>query len=225
MSSIQRAFAQKLSKHNAADVRRRATGPGSSQEVSWGSANTSIASSCTLLAVSDVPEPVDYEEFLQQHRDLYTNDPLGTVFQFPSDDIDVEIVPRTIRTEAPIIPESLPQDWSCQVRDSVQWLTRDFIAINYNYRKYSSSWGPLDSPAEREAFAATLPRHEFEIDSDVNAESACNGHKTTWDSASEAGSNDGRRSSWASLDLRRSESDRLDMGLLERIAADKVQSV
>lgn len=225
MASVQRAFTQKLSKQNAADVRRHAS---SLRDNSWNSCTTTLLGCITSLTLNDVVEPIDYEDFIIQNKDAIEKDPLRESFKFPTNDIEVKVVPRSIRTETPIIPEEPPEQWSCQVKDSVQWLTRDYVMINYNYRCHSTSWSVGDTASERQELALTLPRQEFEIDSDVtNIESACNG-KSTWDSYSEGGSSitsDGRRSSWASLDLRHSESDKLDLELLDRIPPDLVDQL
>lgn len=225
MSSAQRSFVQKLSKQNAADVRRQVT---SSRESSWSSCSTALSGCLTSLSLSDVVEPLDYEEFVLQHRETFERDPLRNVFEFPSDDIEVKIVPRSVRTEKPVVPEEPPDEWSCQVRDSVRWLTRDFVVVNHNYRHYSTSWSAPDTREEREELARTLPRQEFEIDTETSKpeSAACDG-KSGWDTCSEGGSvtGDGRRNSWASLDLRHSESDRLDLNLLDRIPPDRVDQL
>ncbi|KAL0280011.1 UNVERIFIED_CONTAM: hypothetical protein PYX00_001439 [Menopon gallinae] len=225
MASVQRAFAQKLSKQNAADVRRHASS--TSRDSSWSSCSTRLSGCITSISLNDVVEPLDYEDFILQHRDLIDRDPLRHIFQFPENDIEVNIIPRSIRTEKPITPEEPPDEWSCQVKDSVQWLTRDFVVVNYNYRCNSTSWSVPITAEERQELARSLPRQEFEVDlENCNFEANCNG-KSVWDSYSEGGSvtSEGRRSSWASLDLRHSESDRLDLNLLDRIPPEHVDQL
>lgn len=53
-------------------------------------------------------EPVDYEDFLNQHLLIIERDPLRSILDFPPDDVELRVVKRKIRTESPIIPfESL----------------------------------------------------------------------------------------------------------------------
>jgi len=53
-------------------------------------------------------EPVDYEDFLQQHQGMVNRDPLRDVLEFPEGDVEVGIVGRKIRTEMLIVPEEPP---------------------------------------------------------------------------------------------------------------------
>jgi hypothetical protein len=62
-------------------------------------------------------EPLDYEEFVQQQRrarpfvgqsTLHAgsgSDPAQSLIDFPADDIEVNIVPRKIRTLGHVLPE------------------------------------------------------------------------------------------------------------------------
>ena len=51
-------------------------------------------------------EPLDYEEYIHsQSSRLQERDPLGHVFEFPRDDIEVKVVPKKIRTMGHVMPE------------------------------------------------------------------------------------------------------------------------
>ena len=54
------------------------------------------------VAEQEGVEPIDYEEFVSQQSE---RDPLGWVLEFPEDDIEVNLVPRKIRTEEHVVPE------------------------------------------------------------------------------------------------------------------------
>lgn len=54
---------------------------------------------------SDVVEPLDYEDFLAQHHSLVERDPLSSMLDFPPGDVEVNYIPRTIRTLQPVVPE------------------------------------------------------------------------------------------------------------------------
>jgi dedicator of cytokinesis protein 6/7/8 len=60
------------------------------------------------ITSSEVVEPVDYEDFLQQHQGMVSRDPLRDVLEFPEGDVEVGIVPRKIRTEMLVVPEDPP---------------------------------------------------------------------------------------------------------------------
>ena len=57
------------------------------------------------MSLSDIVDPLDYEEFIQHNHFLVDRDPLHNVLDFPSNDIEVGIFPRKIRTLEPIMPE------------------------------------------------------------------------------------------------------------------------
>lgn len=50
-------------------------------------------------------EPIDYEDFLDQHQLEADRDPHSKILYFPPDDIVVNLIPRQIRTIHPIVPE------------------------------------------------------------------------------------------------------------------------
>lgn len=60
------------------------------------------------MSLCEVLEPLDYEEFLLQHQAVLDRDPLKPILDFPTNDVDVRVIKRKIRTEEPVIPyESL----------------------------------------------------------------------------------------------------------------------
>ncbi|KAG8222989.1 hypothetical protein J437_LFUL002712 [Ladona fulva] len=102
MASAQRAFAQKLSKHHAADVRRQISSSSYSRSLTKSDSNVSGFSSSVSLC--DIVDPLDYEDFIQQHQLLVDRDPLRHVLDFPVNDVEVGVLPRKIRTLTPITP-------------------------------------------------------------------------------------------------------------------------
>lgn len=58
-----------------------------------------------LDSLADCVEPVDYEDFLDQHQLEADRDPLHRILHFPPDDIVVTLIPRHIRTLQAIVPE------------------------------------------------------------------------------------------------------------------------
>ncbi len=57
------------------------------------------------VPLCDVVEPLDFEEFLQQHQNAVDRDPMRVLLEFPPDDVTVDMLRRRCRTIAPIIPE------------------------------------------------------------------------------------------------------------------------
>lgn len=128
MSSVQRAFTQKLSKQHAADVRRQiATSTSYSRDLSKsGSSFSGFSStvhpkmqfvyiSCNShsnvinknilkMSLCEVLEPLDYEEFLAQHQSVLDRDPLKSILDFPPGDVELKVVKRKIKTEEPVVP-------------------------------------------------------------------------------------------------------------------------
>jgi hypothetical protein len=142
----QRAFAQKLSRYQAADVRRRVAATAS---LTLGGQDRvdSSSSSGGRLANNHAPrgsvsgatgsressvEPPDFEELIDQYQDALRNDPLRDVVLFPDDDVEVVCVPRRCRTVVPLLPELDPQSGSVDPRlyDSIRSYTRDWIAVH-----------------------------------------------------------------------------------------------
>lgn len=57
------------------------------------------------IALSDVVEPLEFEDYLLQMGDAIDRDTLRDVVLFPSDDIEVGVVSRKTRTIGPIVPD------------------------------------------------------------------------------------------------------------------------
>jgi rhodanese-related sulfurtransferase len=55
--------------------------------------------------VIDIIDPLDYEEYLDEHREKIENDPLRHLLEYPTDDIDFVRIDRQYRTIIPTLPE------------------------------------------------------------------------------------------------------------------------
>lgn len=53
----------------------------------------------------DVVEPIDYEEYVEEHQQQIDNDPLKHLLEYPKDDIDFIRIDRQYRTIIPVMPE------------------------------------------------------------------------------------------------------------------------
>lgn len=57
------------------------------------------------VSLSELVEPIDYEEFLQQHSNIISRDPLRHILDFPPCDVQIKRIDRKIRTTEPIVPK------------------------------------------------------------------------------------------------------------------------
>ncbi|XP_021924154.1 dedicator of cytokinesis protein 6 isoform X3 [Zootermopsis nevadensis] len=229
MASVQRAFAQKLSKQHAAEVRKQIAV--SSYPRDLAKSGSSISGFPSLISLCDTVDPLDYEDFIQQHQLLLDRDPLHHVLDFPVNDIKVIIIPRRIRTQSPIVPEEALDESSAHVRDCVQLYTADWVVVNYQYRHLSSSSWTRDRGCERHSLVQAIPRQVFEVDHDHLVYDDCNedeGYKPDCGVSSvrqSVHSADTPRGSWASFDLRNSVCDPLIPSLLERIPPETIDQL
>ena len=53
----------------------------------------------------EMVEPVDYEDYLDEHRDKFETDPIRHLLEYPIDDIDFVRIERQHRTIIPVLPE------------------------------------------------------------------------------------------------------------------------
>lgn len=76
-------------------------------------------------------DPIDYEEYLDEHREKLELDPLRHLLEYPSDDIDFIRIERQYRTIIPVMPEkefvSFRKE---QIRDSMKEIFLLFRALN-----------------------------------------------------------------------------------------------
>ncbi|XP_040062758.1 dedicator of cytokinesis protein 7 isoform X1 [Ixodes scapularis] len=222
MASSQRAFVQKLSKQANADVRRQIASTGSERDFF-----RSVSGAQGSVALSDVVEPVDFEDFLEQHRDLADRDPISDLLEFPHDDLEVGVLPRKCRTVEPIVPEENPEELEPHVRQCLHTHTCDWVVVNRCYQGHSSSVAVHDGPLERAAVVRTTPRREFEVDL---GEAPCRQPPPGEDvpvcraDCQGGAPSETPRGSWASsvFDLRNSEADPLLPSLLERTPPEEL---
>lgn len=57
------------------------------------------------MSLTELVEPIDYEEFLLQHSNFISRDPLRHILDFPPCDVQMKRIERKIRTTEPIVPK------------------------------------------------------------------------------------------------------------------------
>uniref|UniRef100_A0A4X2KT50 Dedicator of cytokinesis 6 n=1 Tax=Vombatus ursinus TaxID=29139 RepID=A0A4X2KT50_VOMUR len=159
---------------------------------------------CPQVPLTEVVEPLDLEDFLQNHPLDAEPGPLRDLMEFPADDLEVVLEARECRTTEPGIPEEEKLD--ARVRDAVEIYTEDWVIVQRN-----SSYSPNTSERQRERQKG-LTRQVFELEERMGSEDLV----TSLD--------DTPRGSWASniFDLKNSAADSLLPSLLERTAPDEI---
>ncbi|TNN37113.1 Dedicator of cytokinesis protein 7 [Liparis tanakae] len=144
-----RAFAQKISRTVAAEVRKQIAGQYGGSPQLFKNLNVGTAAS-TTVPLTEAVEPVDFEEYLITHPPIVESGPLRDLIEFPPDDIEVIHTPRECRTVAPAVPEE--GDTDAHVRDCVRSYTEDWAVVNRKYHKLGTGFNPntLDKQKERQ---------------------------------------------------------------------------
>uniref|UniRef100_A0A8C7F1M0 Dedicator of cytokinesis 7 n=1 Tax=Oncorhynchus kisutch TaxID=8019 RepID=A0A8C7F1M0_ONCKI len=122
-----RAFAQKISRTVAAEVRKQIAGQYGGSPQFLKNLNVGAAASNTV-PLTEAVEPVDFEEYLRTHPPIIESGPLRDLIEFPPDDIEVVCTPRECRTVGQAVPEEGHND--AHVRDCVRSYTEDWNVVN-----------------------------------------------------------------------------------------------
>uniref|UniRef100_A0A452V7J4 Dedicator of cytokinesis 6 n=1 Tax=Ursus maritimus TaxID=29073 RepID=A0A452V7J4_URSMA len=198
----------------AAEVRKQV-----SRERS-GSPHSSRRSSSSLgVPLTEVIEPLDFEDVLLSRPPDAEPGPLRDLAEFPADDLELLLQPRECRTTEPGIPEDGKLD--AQVRAAVEMYTEDWIIAHRRYQHLSAAYSPITTETQRERQKG-LTRQVFEQDASGDERS---GPEDSDDPRHSSGSpDDTPRSSGASsiFDLRNLAADSLLPSLLERTAPEDV---
>ncbi|XP_018609626.1 dedicator of cytokinesis protein 7 isoform X15 [Scleropages formosus] len=214
-----RAFAQKISRTVAAEVRKQIAGQygGSPQLLKNLTVGASTASNTVPL--TEAVEPVDFEEYLITHPPIIESGPLRDLVEFPPDDIEVLHVPRECRTLGQAVPEEGDND--PHVRDCARSYTEDWAVVNRKYHKLGTGFNPntLDKQKERQK---GLPKQVFESDEMPDASS----YQDDQDDLKRRSMSmdDTPRGSWACsiFDLKNSVPDALLPRLLDRAPNEEI---
>nr|XP_032636262.1 dedicator of cytokinesis protein 6 isoform X2 [Chelonoidis abingdonii] len=166
-----------------------------------------------LVPLTEVVEPVDFEEYLAAHPPELEPGPLHDLVEFPADDVEVVREPRECRTLEPGVPDEGKLD--ARVRDTVQLYTEDWVVVRRKYQQLSTMYSPNTAERQRQRRRG-LPRQVFEQDEAVEEPEELKRRSASLD--------DTPRGSWASsvFDLKNSVADPLLPGLLEHTAMEEL---
>ncbi|XP_035782880.1 dedicator of cytokinesis protein 7-like [Anopheles albimanus] len=235
MASSQRSFVSKLTKHNSSDIRKNVA----NYQIMSKSDSSSVCSSS--ISLCDLVEPIDYEEFLAQHFNLLQKDSLRSILDFPSNDVQVKIVPRKIRTINHQVPKEPLEELPLYVQHCVDCFTRPWKVVEFSARHHSGSCNASDRK-DKGALSPSSSYQEFEIDRELGVMSSSLEESVAPNTlyVSESCTPSSRQSiaslssvstctdtltprgSWASFDLRSSVNDPLITGVLDRISPESV---
>ncbi|PNJ14308.1 DOCK6 isoform 3 [Pongo abelii] len=209
-----RAFAHKINRTVAAEVRKQV-----SRERSGSPHSSRRCSSSLGVPLTEVVEPLDFEDVLLSRPPDAEPGPLRDLVEFPADDLELLLQPRECRTTEPGIPKDEKLD--AQVRAVVEMYIEDWVIVHRRYQYLSAAYSPVTTETQRERQKG-LPRQVFEQDASGD-ERSC--PEDSNDSQRGSGSpEDTPRSSGASsiFDLRNLTADSLLPSLLERVAPEDV---
>ncbi|XP_072532648.1 dedicator of cytokinesis protein 7 isoform X1 [Salminus brasiliensis] len=211
LASERRAFAHKINRTVAAEVRKQVSREYGSPQLS-----KKRAGAHQQVPLTEVVEPVDYEEYVSSHAPSPEPGPLRQLLEFPNDDLELILQERECTTLEPALPEEDTLD--PRVRDALGAYTDDWIIIQRKYQRYSTMQTPHNTERQREKQRG-LVKQTFELDEAAAAERQDDQDDSKRRSVS---LDDTPRGSWASsiFDLKNSSPDALLPSLLERTAAE-----
>ncbi|XP_038627245.1 dedicator of cytokinesis protein 6 isoform X6 [Tachyglossus aculeatus] len=214
-ASERRAFAHKINRTVAAEVRKQVSREyGGSPQLS-----KKRSGSQQSVPLTEVVEPVDFEDFLLTHLPDSESDSFRELVEFPADDIELVLEPRECRTTEPRVPEGGKLD--ARAGDAVQIYTEDWVIVQRKYQHLSTAYNPSTAEKQRERQKG-LVRQVFELDEagdDRSSQEDLDDLKRC-----SASLDDTPRGSWASniFDLKNSAADSLLPSLLERTAVEEI---
>ncbi|XP_046894725.1 dedicator of cytokinesis protein 7-like isoform X5 [Hypomesus transpacificus] len=206
-----RAFAHKINRTVAAEVRKQVSRDYGSPQLS-----KKRPGAHQPVPLTEVVEPLDFEEYVSSHAPGAESGPLRQLMEFPQDDLELLLQERECTTLEPPLLEDDTLD--PRVRDALAVYTDDWLIIQRKYQRYSTAHSPHNSERQRERQRG-LVKQTFELDQTAAAERQDDQDDAKRRSVS---LDDTPRGSWASsiFDLKNSSPDALLPSVLERTAAE-----
>ncbi|KAJ8389100.1 hypothetical protein AAFF_G00123060 [Aldrovandia affinis] len=155
-TSERRAFAHKINRTVAAEVRKQVSRDYGSPLMS-----KKRAGAHQPVPLTEVVEPVDFEEYVSSHPPGAEPGPLRDLLEFPTDDLQLLLQERECTTLEPAQPEEGSLD--PRVRDALGVYTEPWLIIQRKYQILSTSHTPHSSERQRERQRG-LDKQTFELD-------------------------------------------------------------
>ncbi|XP_077326427.1 dedicator of cytokinesis protein 6 isoform X7 [Lithobates pipiens] len=216
MAAERRAFAQKINRTVAAEVRKQVSREyGGSPQLS-----KKRAGSQQSIPLTDVVDPLDFEEYLTSHPPESDCEALRDLYDFPADDIEILYEPRECRTLEPAAPEEGKLD--ARVRDALKVYTHDWVIVQRRSQSLSTAYTPITAERQRQRQKA-LNRQLYELD-EASEERGVPPEEQEDKKRASTSMDETPRGSWASsiFDLKNSSPDPILPGLLERTPPEEV---
>nr|XP_040046228.1 dedicator of cytokinesis protein 7-like isoform X2 [Gasterosteus aculeatus aculeatus] len=213
-ASERRAFAHKINRTVAAEVRKQV-----SRDYGSPLLTKKRGGAHQPLPLTEVVEPVDFEEYVSSHAPGVEPGPLRQLTEFPHDDLELLQLDKECTTLEPPLPEE-DDALDPRVRDALAVYTEDWLVIQRKYLPYSTTYTPHNSERQRERQRG-LVKQTFELDEAAAAERQDDQDDAKRRSVS---LDETPRGSWASsiFDLKNSSPDALLPSVLERAAAEEM---
>ncbi|KAJ3598723.1 hypothetical protein NHX12_000666 [Muraenolepis orangiensis] len=211
-ASERRAFAHKINRTVASEVRKQVSREYGSPQLSKKRGGVHQP-----VPLSEVVEPVDYEEYVSSHAPGVEPGPLRQLMEFPPDDLVLVQLEKECSTQEPPLPEEDSVD--PRVRDALAVYTDDWLVIQRKYHHYSTTYSPHNSESQRERQRGLL-KQTFELDEALDA---ADRHDDQDEAKRRSASlDDTPRGSWASsiFDLKNSSPDVLLPSVQDRAAVE-----
>ncbi|XP_041813912.1 dedicator of cytokinesis protein 7-like isoform X1 [Chelmon rostratus] len=211
-ASERRAFAHKINRTVAAEVRKQVSRDYGSPQLT-----KKRGGAHHPLPLTEVAEPVDFEEYVSSHAPGVEPGPLRQLMEFPHDDVELLHLDKECITLEPPLPEE-EDSLDPRVRDALAVYTDDWLVIQRKYQRYSTTFTPHNSERQRERQRG-LVKQTFELDEAAAAERQDDQDDAKRRSVS---LDETPRGSWASsiFDLKNSSPDALLPSVLERTAVE-----
>ncbi|CAF4819598.1 unnamed protein product [Rotaria magnacalcarata] len=195
------------------------------EETTFTNLNFTKNSNKMTTNVIDIVDPIDYEEYIDEHRQKIDNDPLHHLLEYPNDDIDFIRIDRQYRTIIPIMPEKEALN-DPHIRDCLQSFNGEHFFLRRNYVHHASAITLLNVRQEQMQALKQITKQDYEVDLiDDNRQILIDQER---DSPRKLAINDSTinpiKSSWilAKDDLDKTEPDTIMPHLIERIPIESV---
>ncbi|KAA8585261.1 hypothetical protein FQN60_003955 [Etheostoma spectabile] len=211
-ASERRAFAHKINRTVAAEVRKQVSRDYGSPQL-----NKKRGGAHHPLPLTEVVEPVDFEEYVSSHAPGVEPGLLRQLMEFPHDDLELLLLEKECITLEPPLPEE-EDSLDPRVRDALAVYTDDWLVIQRKHQRYSTAYTPHNSERQRERQRG-LVKQTFELDEVAAAERQDDQDDAKRRSVS---LDETPRGSWASsiFDLKNSSPDALLPSVLEHTAVE-----
>eukprot|EP00118_Oscarella_pearsei_P025448 m.308201 g.308201 ORF g.308201 m.308201 type:complete len:2149 (+) comp43549_c0_seq1:30-6476(+) len=240
MSESRRAFALKLNKNQGAAQARQAASvafnldePSQKASASFSprpesfAEFTSLGSSAAVL--TEIVNPVDYEDFVENHASVIEKDHLRSMLVFPVDDIEVGMVRQRFRTIDVPLPPAARDVREHHARECVQLYLSDKPRVIRKYCESNSGQRFSRMSFRAPQYVRMLSNQQFEIDGVPQEEAESpdgksDGKSSTFRKSSVSSSFSFKTNNKLSMyyDLQSSHEDNLISSILETSEPDEI---